>query len=495
MPVLPRPEHPETIDLPTRKAPVIASTEVLVVGGGPAGLGAAIGAAASGASVVLTERYGFPGGNATAALVTYFMSYYVEKSTLSGQTYSEPIIAGVVEKFLKKIIHLGGAYLPSTRTGYIVAFDPEVAKFAADELLEEYGVKFLFHSLASGVEGQGKPEGVIFETKSGPLVIRAKVIIDCTGDGDVAAMAGAPYKVGRMSDGLVQPMTMMFLLAEFSWPQFEAYTQQHPDQWKGVHGLWELINKATAEGKLDLPREDILFFNTPHDKELNINSSRIIHALGTDVWDLTRAEFEGRRQVQQIARFLKEFVPGFAGTYVRQTGVNVGVRETRRILGEYTLSAADILETRKFADVIARGSYPIDIHNPEGRGTLLQHLAAGESYDIPLRCLIPLKVENILTAGRCISGTHEALSSYRIMPISMATGQAAGVCAALGVKQGLPPPKSRLSIGPAGASQARSQSGRAVFRTRRARQVTHLLGWLLGPKSTQVFPLTIGRIS
>jgi hypothetical protein len=441
MSILSRPENPEIIDLPIRKAPIAAETDVLVVGGGPAGIGAAVGAAEAGARVILAERYGFLGGNATAALVTYFMSYYIKKTSLLADTSYEPIISGVLDRFLRKMINLDGAVPPSQKTGYIVSLDPEIFKYAADNLLEEAGVKYLFHCLASGVIGAGKTEGVIFETKSGPLVIKAKIVIDATGDGDIAAAAGAPYKVGQTNDGLVQPMTLMFRIVEFNRVLFKGYIKQHPDQWKRVHGLWELISQATREGKLDLQREDILFFDTPHNKELNINSSRIIGVLGTDVWDLTRAEIEGRRQIQQIARFLKEYVPGFAQTYVIQSGVTVGVRETRRILGEYILTEADILEARKHDDVIARGSYPIDIHNPQGKGTVLKHLGLGESYDIPLRCLIPLKVENILTAGRCISGTHEALSSYRIMPIAMATGQAAGVCAALGVKQGQPPRK------------------------------------------------------
>jgi hypothetical protein len=438
MPALARPERPETIDLPVRKAVVAAETDVLVVGGGPAGIGASLGAAGAGARVILSERYGFLGGNATAALVTYFMSYYVEKNTPPGRSSGEPIIAGALEKFLGRVISLGGALPPSQQTGYIVSFDPEVFKLAADQLLEESGVQILFHSLASSVIGGGKATGAVFETKSGPLVVRAKVLIDCTGDGDIAVSSGAPYKIGRINDGLVQPMTLMFLINEFDSSQFDAYAKQHPDQWQGVHGLWELICKATEDGRLNLPREDILFFKTSHEKELNINSTRITGVLGTDVWDLTRAELEGRRQVRQIARFLRDYVPGFSETYVAETGMHVGVRETRRILGEYTLTAADILEGRKFEDVIARGSYPIDIHNPQGRGTVLRRLLPGESYDIPLRCLIPLVAENVLTAGRCISGTNEALASYRIMPISMATGQAAGVCAALSVKQGLP---------------------------------------------------------
>jgi hypothetical protein len=150
-----------------------------------------------------------------------------------------------------------------------------------------------------------------------------------------------------------------------------------------------------------------------------------------DVWDLTLAEAVSRRQVRQISEFLCRYVPGFEEAYVAQSGVSIGVRETRRILGEYQLTGDDILSARKFDDVIARGTYPVDIHNPEGKGTVLKPVPAGDAYDIPLRCLLPQGVDHMLTAGRCISGTHEAHSSYRVTPTAMATGQAAGVCAAV----------------------------------------------------------------
>jgi hypothetical protein len=179
-----------------------------------------------------------------------------------------------------------------------------------------------------------------------------------------------------------------------------------------------------------------LFFGTPHPREVSVNSTRVTHVLGIDVWDLTYAERESRRQMRQISAFLRRYVPGFEDAYLAQSGVNIGVRETRRIVGEYRLTADDLLSARKFEDVIARGSYPLDIHNPEGMGTLLKRLPAGEAYDIPLRCLIPQGVERLLVAGRCISGSHEAHSSYRVMPISMATGQAARVCAALAARTG-----------------------------------------------------------
>jgi hypothetical protein len=281
--------------------------------------------------------------------------------------------------------------------------------------------------------------GVIFETKSGPIVIRARVIADCTGDGDIAARAGAPYEVGRESDGLVQPMTLMFRMADFHRAAFSAYVKEHPDQWRNVHGLWDLVQQAAANGDLDLAREDILFFATPHEHEVSVNSTRVTKVLGTDVWDLSYAEWESRRQMRQLTAFLRRYVPGFDKAYAVQSGINVGVRETRRFLGEYRLSAEDILQARKFADVIARSTYPVDIHNPEGAGTVLERVPPGEAYDIPLRSLIPQKVDDIIVAGRCISGTHEAHSSYRVMPVCVATGQAAGVCAALAARHGTTP--------------------------------------------------------
>ena len=425
-----------------------AETDVLVVGGGPAGLGAALGAAQAGARVVLAERYGFLGGNATAALVMPLMSFHTAHPTKEkkGATTllptdhgpGEPIIAGALKTLLERLVKAGGAIEPSLATGYVVPFDPEWFKLVALELLDEAGVHFVFHAFASGILGDGRVEGAVFETKSGPLAIRARVTIDCTGDGDVAVQAGAPSEVGR-SDGLVQPMTLMFRVVEFHRQNFESYVEKHPKQWRGVHGLWDLVREATQAGELRLPREDILFFATPHEEEVSVNSTRVTRVLGTDVWDLSFAEWASRRQMRQIAEFLRRYVPGFEESYVAQSGVQVGVRETRRILGDYQLNADDVLAARKFDDAIARGAYPIDIHNPTGTGTVLKRLPAGEAYDIPLRCLMPKSVDGLIVAGRCMSGTHEAHSSYRVMPIVMATGQAAGVCAALAARRGVLP--------------------------------------------------------
>ena len=334
----------------------------------------------------------------------------------------------------------GGAIAPSLQTGYVVPFDPEALKATALAMLDEAGVHYLMHALASDpFMENGRIAGIVAESKSGPIVINAKVVVDCTGDADVAARAGAACEVGREEDGLVQPMTLMARIADFDRGKFHEYVRAHPDQWRGVHGLWDLIKQASERGELQLQREDILFFATPHPHELSLNSTRVTRVLGIDVWDLTMAERAARFQLQQIEQFLRKHVPGFAESYVVQSGVQIGVRETRRIVGRYRMTVEDIIGARKFSDVIARGTYPVDIHNPRGKGTILRHLPEGEAYDIPLRALLPRDVDGIVVAGRAISGSHEAHSSYRVMPISMATGQGAGACAALAARRGVMP--------------------------------------------------------
>jgi len=453
VPPLQRPEQFEPIALPARRGFVAARADVVIVGGGPSGIGAAVGAAAAGAEVVLAERYGFLGGNATAALVMPLMSWHNEvrgarargddeplRLLPSDHGPGEPVVAGALLGLMDRLLKSGGAIAPSEETGYTVPIDPEAYKSAALDLLDSAGVKYLMHAFASGVTGERRqPEGVVLETKSGPLAIEAPVIVDCTGDGDVAAAAGAAYDIGR-DDGLVQPMTLMFRIVEFEREGFERYVRERPDQWKGVCGLWELIEQARDAGELDLPREDLLFFASPHEREVTFNSTRVSGVLGTDVFDLSRAERLARQQMEQIVRFLNKRVPGFEHAYAAQSGTHIGVRETRRIIGEYSLTADDVLLSRQFDDVIARGSYPIDIHDPKGgRGTLLHRLPIGGAYDIPLRCLIPRDVDGLLVGGRCISGSHEAHSSYRVTPIALATGQAAGVTAALAAEARVAP--------------------------------------------------------
>ncbi|MGW8066160.1 FAD-dependent oxidoreductase [Streptomyces ziwulingensis] len=454
MPILEEPREAREITLPPRPARHGGRCDVLVVGGGPAGSAAAVGAADAGADVVLVERYGFLGGNATAALVMPLMSFHNEHRqaafTEAGDTArllptdhgeGEPVVAGVLWQLLDRLTGRGGCLPPSPKTGYTVPFDPELFKLSLLEMMDEAGVRMLLHAFASGALPLDDGSGwrVVFETKSGPVVIDAGVVVDGTGDGDVATACGAPYEIGRPEDGLVQPMTLMFRVADFARPDFADYVRDHPDQWRGVHGLWDLIEEARAAGELRLPREDILFFATPHPREVAVNSTRVTRVLGTSVWDLTRAEYTARRQLSRIDHFLRTRVPGFEESYVVQSGTHIGVRESRRVLGDYRLTGHDILAARTFPDAVAHGAYPVDIHNPRGSGTTLKRVPQGSFYDIPLRCLVPQGTERLLVAGRCISGTHVAHSSYRVMPIAMATGQAAGVCAALTVRHGRGP--------------------------------------------------------
>ncbi len=441
MPPLPHPRHHETMQAGARAVRIAGQADVLVVGGGPAGIGAAVGAARAGARTVLAERYGFLGGNATAGLVMPLMSYFTEHHTReqkgavsllpTDHGQGVPVIAGVLREMIDRLERAGGAMEPSLDTGFTVPFDPEVFKQAAVEFLDDAGVLYIFHSLAGEtLRTDSRVDGVVVETKSGPLAIRASVTVDCTGDGDTAAGGGAAFEMGR-SDGYTQPMTLMFRVMGFDKTAFGDYAGKHPGQWRGVHGLWDLVRKATRAGELNLQREDILFFTAMHEGEITVNSTRVTKLFGTDVWDLTQAEWESRRQMQQIFQFLKKYVPGFEKSYIVQSGVQIGVRETRRVVGDYKLNKHDVLCARQFDDVIARCTYPMDIHNPKGKGTTMMRVPDGKAYDIPLRCLLPKGVDNLLVAGRCISGTHEACSSYRIMPVSIATGQAAGVCAAM----------------------------------------------------------------
>jgi FAD dependent oxidoreductase len=450
LPILQSCSDAETVELPIRRARIAARCDVLVVGSGPSAMGAAMGAAWAGADVILTERYGFLGGNPTVSLVNPLMSWHTQTAPpltadnlrLLPQDHGpgDPVVAGALQVFLDNLLQAGGALAPTQETGFTVPFDPEMYKAVALETLDEAGVRVLLHAFANDAWGEpGRPQGVVFESKAGPYIIAAETIVDGSGDGDIAAKAGARFHVGRDEDRRVQPMTLMFRIVDFDRERFAGYVKENPDQWRGVHGLWDLIRQATEAGDLDLPREDILFFATPHPNELSVNCTRVTNVLGTNVFDLSRAEIEARRQMREIMRFLNGYVPGFERAYVAQSGTHIGVRETRRIVGEYTLTAEDVLEARKFEDAIARASYPVDIHNPTGRGTVLRRLPQGEWYEIPLRCLIPEGLDGLLVAGRAISGTHEAHSSYRVTPTAMATGQAAGVCAALASKAGRPP--------------------------------------------------------
>jgi len=384
-----------------------------VAGGGPGGVSAALAAAKQGASVLHVERYGFLGGMATAGLVNPFMPYTVKAT---GQN----IASSIFNDILDRLASYGG--LAHDRA----TFDDEQMKLVLDDLLAEQGVTVLLHTLVDGVDVQ---DGVIRSlrtvAKSGEGRLHARVFVDSTGDGDLAARAGCPVEVGRSEDGLCQPMTLCFRLAGV-----EADTQTY----EGIHRLRAeidpLYQDARGRGQIGNPREDVLIFPMLHPGVLHFNTTRIIHHTALEPVSLGDAEQIGRRQVVEMLSFLKANLPAFRNAYLQKMAAHIGVRESRRVMGQYVLTAEEILDGVKFPDGIARSVYPVDIHNPAGTGTVLKHLADDAYYEIPFRCLAPRRASNLLIGSRCISATHEAHSSLRVMPVVSGIGQAAGLAAA-----------------------------------------------------------------
>ena len=286
--------------------------------------------------------------------------------------------------------------------------------------------------------------GATFATVAGTREYCARIDIDATADAIVAASAGVPTQQGD-ERGRVQPASLMFRMSHVDLAALAAYVREHPDQMRtslppaqrtpealtAVAGLRDLWERARGDGIVDVPRELVSFFIAPYADEVTVNMTRVVEIDPLDPDDLTRAEVEARLQVMQLVEFFKQRVPGFAGARLAATGAQIGIRESRRIVGRYTLTADDVLSGRHFDDAVARSAYPIDIHNPSGSGTTTKRLAPGAAYEIPYRCLVPLNREQLLVAGRCISTTHEALASTRLTPTVMTLGQAAGTAAAM----------------------------------------------------------------
>ncbi|TDE39932.1 FAD-dependent oxidoreductase [Nonomuraea mesophila] len=429
----------------TRDIPVGDPTDVLVVGGGPAGLAAAIAAARAGASVRLVERFGFLGGNLTAGLVGPCMTSF----SLDGSTQ---LIRGVFDEFVRRMEAADGAVHPSrTRAGSqysgfmvfgheaVTPFDPEIAKQVAMEMCLEAGVKLLLHSfVADTLVTDGQVTGVVVANKSGLAVVPATVTVDCSGDGDVAARGGAAYEYGRSSDGAVQPMTVFFRVSNVDDAKVQAYQDAHPDELFPFQGI---VERAREEGRFPIPRRGVQLFKTLEPGVWRINTTRVLGMNGTDVGDLTRAEVLGRRQVAQLMTFFHDNLPGLEEAKLLDTAATVGVRESRRIVGEYVLTLEDLVDGKHFDDVVAVAGYPVDIHSPvSGDGPFEDGIPpTANIYEIPFRSLLPAELDGVLVAGRCISATHEALAAVRVMPPSFAMGEAAGLGAAMAVAAGVAP--------------------------------------------------------
>lgn len=430
---------PYAVDLP-----VVAETEVLVVGAGPAGLGAAIAAARNGARTLLVERFGFLGGNLTAGLVGPCMTSY----SLDG---SQQLIKGVFEEFVRRMERLGGALHPSgvpassAYCGFIAfghdkvtPFSPEAAKQVALEMCQEAGVELLLHTfVADALVEDGAVAGVVVANKSGLGAIRAAITIDCSADADVAARAGVPCHLGREGDGLTQPMTLFFRVANVDDEKVREYVAAHPDDYRPFASL---VKRAREAGEFSIPRRGVGLYKTLEPGVWRINTTRIQRVDGTNAADLTRAEIEGRRQVQELLAFFRKWLPGFERCTLLDTAATVGVRETRRIAGEYTLTLDDLATGCAFPDVIALCGYPVDLHSPtdDGGGADGTYQTA-DVYQIPYRTLVPVNLDGLLVAGRCISATHEAMAATRVMPPAFAMGEAAGAAAALALEHRVAP--------------------------------------------------------
>jgi hypothetical protein len=429
---------------PAKTTPVRASYDVLVVGGGPSGLTTALAAAEDGLKVGLIESRSFVGGNMTIGLpVLGFL----------GQKKNQ-IIKGLPQKFIDRMRAVNGAsehrWCP-LHMG-ITLVEPEAVKTVALQMLTEAKVDVTFHAMCVGVVMDGDMiRGIITESKSGREAVLGKIVVDCTGDADVAFRSGVPCEKGNEKGGM-QPPTLMFCLAGVDTEKLRMSIAQHtrtyltdfiPAEYFGqnnqfiVVGLRELIAKARQERGLNIPNERTIIITGLRPGEVWINMTRVAGVDATDVRSLTFGEIEARAQIDDIYTYLKDYVPGFEKCYFTKTAPFLGIRETRRIVGHYTMTQEDVLGCRHFDDAIAVASYPIDIHRPGDEGCTL--IWCGDCYDIPYRSLLPTKVKNLIVSGRCISTTHEAMGAIRVMATCMAMGEAAGRAAKIAVRAGVRP--------------------------------------------------------
>ena len=381
--------------------------DLIVAGGGVAGVAAAVSAAREGLRVLLAEQTGVTGGAMTNALVYPFMRYTLRKS---GRVLAAGLFAEMQERWK--------AYRDTAWETYKLVFD---------DLLSEAGAEVLFHAQLFDVTTKDRQVTEIsVATCAGKRSLRARMFIDATGDGELFYLAGCDCQLGRQEDGFCQPMTTCFRLGNVDIARFQA---ERPV-------LEERYRARQAEGKITNPRENILVFFGLGEGIVHFNTTRVIRHDPTDPAALSRAEMIARRQVWEMVKFLREESEAFSHCTLLSLANRIGVRESRKLKGVHILTAEELERGVYFPDTVALGNYGVDIHNPTGTGTTVHYLSDEAYYSIPYRSLLPKEYDNLLVAGRCLSATHEAQSAVRIMPTCVCMGQAAGIAAAVAAETG-----------------------------------------------------------
>ena len=405
--------------------PVAAEVDVLVVGGGPAGVGAALAAARNGARTLVIEQFNCLGGVATAGGHGH-ISKYDESGT------GRRIVGGIADEMGDRVVR-GGFGI---RNSHGIWFEVEGLKLLLDQMAGDAGVDILYHTFFSDtVVEDGAVVGAVIQNKDGRQVVSARRTVDCTGDGDVAFHADCPYEVGRPSDHKCQPVTLMFTIGGVDWQKASAWRTDYQ-----MTGAWE---EAQRKGDMRPFQKTIMgwWWTPTRPDQVGVNFTHIIHVDSTRAEDLTAATIEGRRQAYETIEVYRKYVPGMEHCYMVATPNTVGIRESRRIMGDYVLTEDDVKGQKEFPDNICYGSFFVDIHCIDGPG--MDHTVwrppTGFKYHIPYRVLVPRGTENLLTAGRCVSCTHIALGSIRVMVPCIGMGEAAGTAAVLSLKAGVTP--------------------------------------------------------
>ena len=418
---------------PGRQTPVLAEYDVVVLGGGPAGIVAAAAAGRSGRSTLLIERYGFLGGAATAAGVTNFCGLH---ANVHGE--HKRVVPGFAGEFIDRIDRLGGLNPPHlSLAGKITAqaYDTSAYKVAADEFLAASGVRILFHAFGVGMVKRSERaiDAVLIESKSGRHAVRGRIFIDCSGDGDLSAWAGAPFEIGDGAGNMLYPST-----------HFRINGVDPVKAGRAWEVIPKLMEEAAKRGR-QFPRKGALVRPQKNPLEWRANVTQIKNADGTavsgiDVEQLSDGEIQGRRQSWDVFEFIKEFTPGFENSYIVDIAPQIGIRETRRIVGAYLVTEGDILGCASFADSIGVNGWPVEAHVPGSVVLKFPPIPESRGFNqLPYRMIVPKGVDNLFVAGRCASMTHGGQSSARVSGSCFVMGQAAGTAAGLAMKAGVTP--------------------------------------------------------